>query len=247
MDQSDKAANCQELKAVVLQLGFDLFRVADVTGMRGEFLLEPETRDRFGLAEIFAREVLRLLVGKGLLSPEWAERILSWPHSGFNVHSRVRAKTKPEAERVGKYMLRPVLALERLVFLGAEGKVGYRHGDDGADLERMEYLEFIARVTSHIPDKGQVMVRYFGLDANPHRGKVKKASLGPSAFRIVEEELRRLPAKGWAEMIRKVYEVDPMTCPKRGGRMTFVAAKPPPTHVFTEVALPEAEESGAYC
>lgn len=28
------------------------------------------------LAEIFAREVLRLLVEKGLLSPEWAERIL---------------------------------------------------------------------------------------------------------------------------------------------------------------------------
>jgi hypothetical protein len=40
------------------------------------------------LAEIFAREVLRLLVGKGLLSPEWAERILSWRHTGFNVHSR---------------------------------------------------------------------------------------------------------------------------------------------------------------
>jgi len=28
----------------------------------------------------------------------------------------------------------------------------------------MDYLEFIARVTSHIPDKGQVMVRYYGLD-----------------------------------------------------------------------------------
>jgi hypothetical protein len=30
------------------------------------------------LVEIFAREVLKLLVDKGLLSPEWAERILSW-------------------------------------------------------------------------------------------------------------------------------------------------------------------------
>jgi len=29
-------------------------------------------------------------------------------------------------------------------------------------------------------------------------------------------------------------------------KLTFVAAKPPPSHVFTEVALPEAEESGAY-
>ena len=49
--------------------------------------------------------------------------ILSWPHTGFNVHSLVRTKTKPEAERVGKYMLRPVLALERLTFLEADGKV----------------------------------------------------------------------------------------------------------------------------
>jgi len=62
-----------------------------------------------------------------------------------------------------------------------------------------------------------VMVRYFGLYANAHRGKVKKASQSPTAFRIVEEELRRLPSKGWAAMIRKVYEVDPMVCPKCGG------------------------------
>jgi len=27
----------------------------------------------------------------------------------------------------------------------------------------MDYLEFIARVTSHVPDKGQVMIRYYGL------------------------------------------------------------------------------------
>jgi ABC-type transport system involved in multi-copper enzyme maturation permease subunit len=58
------------------------------------------------LAEFFGREVLEMLVRKELLSPEWAERILSWPHTGFNVHSRVRAKTKPEAERIGKYMIR---------------------------------------------------------------------------------------------------------------------------------------------
>jgi len=56
------------------------------------------------LAAIFAREILAMLVRKELLSPEWAERILSWRHSGFSVHSLVRAKTKPEAERVEKYM-----------------------------------------------------------------------------------------------------------------------------------------------
>jgi len=97
------------------------------------------------------------------LSPDWSERLLSWRHTGFSVHSRVRAKTKPEAKRVGKYMIRTVLSLERLAFLEPEGKVGYLYGQDARDQEMMDYLEFIARVTSHIPDKGQVMVRYFGL------------------------------------------------------------------------------------
>jgi hypothetical protein len=48
------------------------------------------------LAAIFAREVLADLVRRELLSPEWAERILSWRHSGFSVHSKVRAKTSVE-------------------------------------------------------------------------------------------------------------------------------------------------------
>ena len=63
---------------------------------------------------------------------------------------------------------------------------------------------------------------------------------------------------GWAEMICKVYEVDPMACPKCGGSMkiiafitefravdriidhlklTFTAEKPPPCHVLEQVAL----------
>ena len=219
------------------------------------------------LAEIFAREVLKLLVDRGLLSAEWAERILSWRHSGFNVHSRVRARTKSEAERVGKYMVRPVLALDRLSLLEAEGKVGYRHGPAGAELETMDYLEFIARVVSHIPDKGQVMVRYYGLYANDHRGKVRKASRVPVVLGMIEEEPPAILSKGWAEMIRKVYEVDPLVCPRCGGRMkvvafltepavvdriirhlelTFVAEKPPPAQILEQVVLVTAEESGEY-
>jgi ribosomal protein S27E len=114
------------------------------------------------------------------------------------------------------------------------------------------------RVTSHIPDKGQVTVRYYGLYANAHRGKVKKASLGPFPLRMVEEELRPFPSQGWAEMIRKVYEVDPMVCPQCGGTMkviafltdypvvdriinhlklTFVAERPPPPHLAYQEVL----------
>jgi hypothetical protein len=149
------------------------------------------------LTDLFAREVLTDLVRRELLSPEWVERILSWRHTGFNVHSRVRAKTKREAERVGKYMIRPLLSLERLSLDEREAQVGYRYGKEPGEVERMDYLEFIARVTSHIPDKGQVTVRYFGLYANAYRGKVKKASREAFPLRTVED-LRPIPARGQA-------------------------------------------------
>ena len=131
----------------------------------------------------------------------------------------------------------------------------------------MDYLEFIARVTSHIPDKGQVTFRYYGLYANAHRGKVKKASRVPVSLGIMEEELRPIPSKGWAEMIRKVYEVDPMSCPQCGAtmkviafltdyvlvdriinhlRLTFVADRPPPPHIAYQEHLMAAEASSEY-
>ena len=113
----------------------------------------------------------------------------------------------------------------------------------------MDYLKFIARVTSHIPDKGQVMIRYLGLYANAHRGKIRKAEKEGQKLLIIKEECPRIPRRGWAEIRRKVYEVDPLICPKCQDRMrviafitdypvvdriinhlklTFVADKPPP-------------------
>jgi hypothetical protein len=122
----------------------------------------------------------------------------------------------------------------------------------------MDYLEFIALVSSHIPDKGQVTVRYYGLYANAHRGKARKAGHSPIALGLAEDGVPAIPSKGWAAMIRKVYEVDPMLCPECGGRMkvialltdpravdriidhlklTFAAEKPPPGRGLPDLAM----------
>lgn len=39
----------------------------------------------------------------------------------------------PEAERIGKYMTRPVLSLESLSLLEREAEVGSRWGEDGGE------------------------------------------------------------------------------------------------------------------
>ena len=127
------------------------------------------------LREIFTREVFSLLFRKQLINLTLVQKILHWRHTGFHVHSQVRALNKPEAERVGKYAIRPVLSLKRLSFDEAQGQVIYQYGKRSTETEQMDYLEFVARVTSHIPDKGQVMIRYYGLYSNAHRGKRRKA------------------------------------------------------------------------
>jgi len=175
------------------------------------------------LTEFFSREVFALLLRQELISEAVVEKIAGWRHSGFSVHSKVKVKTKKEAERVGKYMIRPLLSLERLSLDEQEGKVCYRYGEGAEELERMDYLDFIARVTSHIPDKGQVTVHYLGLYANAHRGKVRKGQPNKHPFIIIEEESPRIPRRGWAEMIRKVHEVDPLLCPQCGGQMHIIA------------------------
>jgi transposase len=84
---------------------------------------------------------------------------------------------------------------------------------------------------------------------------------------MIEEDPRPVPSKGWAEMIRKVYEVDPLLCPECGGTMkviafltdysvvdriigqlklTFVAERPPPPHVAYQELLMAAEAGGDY-
>ena len=131
----------------------------------------------------------------------------------------------------------------------------------------MDYLEFIARVTSHIPDKGQVMIRYHGLYSNAHRGKIRKAGIEISHPPIIEDDSSYVPSKGWAEMIKKVYELDPLECPSCGGQMkiisfiedpqvidkiighlklSFEAERPPPPHHVQQELLMAAEEQGEY-
>ena len=126
-------------------------------------------------------------------------------------------------ERQKQVSRKRFLSLRRLSLDEAQGQVVYQYRKHSGETEYMDYLEFIARVTSHIPDKGQVMIRYYGIYANAHRGKKKKAGVDPSCPPIIENEASFIPSSGWADIIRKVYEIDPPICPKCGGQMRVIA------------------------
>jgi len=67
-----------------------------------------------------------------------------------------------------------------------------------------------------VSDDARAWATQYGLYANAYRGKVRKANRVPVLLGMIEEEPRPVPSKGWAEMIRKVYEVDALICPRCG-------------------------------
>ena len=65
---------------------------------------------------------------------------------------------------------------------------------------------------SHVPNKGEQMVRYYGYYSNVGRGKREKQNwdeLIPSVLESDESSKER--RKNWARLIQKIYGVDPLT------------------------------------
>ena len=84
-------------------------------------------------------------------------------------------------------------------------------------------LDFIARVTQHVPDSGQQLQRYWGFYSNAARGKRlrdaaedSQTSEDHNAGQSEDEDLEGWQKRrkiSWAQLIRKVFEIDPMLCP----------------------------------
>ena len=68
------------------------------------------------ICRFFIQEVFSLLLHKQLINLTLVQKVLRWRYTGFNVHTKVRAGSKDEAERVGKYMIRAILSLKKLSF-----------------------------------------------------------------------------------------------------------------------------------
>jgi len=52
---------------------------------------------------------------------------------------------------------------------------------------------------------------------------MRKAQQAANPLLMTEQKEPFVPSKGWAEIIRKVYEVDPLFCPSCGSQMRVIA------------------------
>ncbi len=77
---------------------------------------------------------------------------------------------------------------------------------------------------SHVPNRGEQMVRYYGYYSNAIRGSRKKEDRDDDIAHIIEGgTLTPAQRKSWARLIQKIYEVDPLTCPRCRGSMKIIA------------------------
>jgi len=177
------------------------------------------------LEAIFRRKVFKMLLSKGKITGDLVEMLMNWRHSGFNVFcgSRIRPGDEKAMENLARYIIRASFSQERMTYVPEESKVHYR-SKDGTEEKVFASLEWLAAMCSHVPNKGEQMVRYYGYYSNVSRGKRKKQNQDGWIPCILEsDESSKERRKNWARLIQKIYEVDPLTCPKCFGKMKVIS------------------------
>jgi len=164
---------------------------------------------------------------------------------GVSLHANVAvpARDRRRLERLCRYAARPPLAAERLS-QSVDGRLIYQlkqRWRDGTTHVGFEPLELLEKLTALIPPPRVNLVRYHGIlaPASRHRARVVpagkavdlpthepgiSASTGDRCEREEPPVATRPRNYSWAELMRRVFEIDVLECPCCRGRMRVIAA-----------------------
>ena len=93
---------------------------------------------------------------------------------------------------------------------------------DGKTREVFNALDWLARLVTHIPGRCEQTVRYYGWYSNKSRGMRKKVGTDEAIPAVMPNNMSSKEVRqNWARLIQKIYEVDPLVCPKCQGPMTI--------------------------
>jgi hypothetical protein len=187
------------------------------------------------LEALFRHKIFRMLLNKGKITEEMIRMLSAWKHSGFHVFcgNRISPNDDTAMENLARYIIRASFSQERMQYLDQEGKVIYtakacpgpRSGDKKTYAKVFPALEWLAAMCTHIPNRGEQMVKYYGFYSNVARGKRQKAGKDDAVPCILEPQgNEKAFRKSWARLIQKIYEVDPLICPKCKGKMRIISS-----------------------
>ena len=181
--------------------------------------------DTEAILEDLRSSILGAFVRWSKLSPEVAEKLGSWEseRSGFScfVTEQTEADDKEGLGRLICYLFRSPCSYRQLSYDESTGKVLCRSKRGGH--KEWHATEFLAVLSQHVPRPRQHLVTYAGHYANA-AGNLKCKEPGVEA----ESETQTRPKKqagtgfrrySWAELIHRVWNVDPQECPKCGAQM----------------------------
>ena len=154
--------------------------------------------------------------------------MLAWRHSGFSVHNQVRVAAGDTEGRksLAGYMLRAPFSLEKITYDAARGMVIYRsklHATLRRNFQVMPGAQWLELLCRHVPNRHEHMVRYYGRYSSRTRGSEQKRPGMDEPDAEIPHPSRQSARAAWAKLIRKVYEVDPVLCPKCGAQMRVIA------------------------
>ena len=170
--------------------------------------------------------------------------------SGFSLHANVciPAKARHQLENLCRYVARPAVAMERLSVL-PDGRVSYRlrhKWRNGATQVIFEPLDLVAKLAAIVPPPGFNLVRYHGVFAPasdwrkrivPFDAEESTHCPGCTVGRREKEPAGEEWQKSnrchprnysWAELLKRVFEIDVLECPRCGSRMRILCAVNPP-------------------
>ncbi len=87
----------------------------------------------------------------------------------------------------------------------------------------------LAELTQHIPNKGEHLIRYYAWYSNKSRGiraRAVAAAAGPAASASPPAPPTPTAAQArrrWAALIKRVYQTDPLRCPRCGSQMRIIS------------------------
>jgi hypothetical protein len=234
----------------------------------GTFRHLPDLRLEY-VEALFQTSLLEALLARERISPALLASMASWNHSGFSVHSKPAPADPrdPGLSRMLRYMKRPAVALARIAVEKEEGKVIYTADFNpllGTDRIETEPLDFLARVLMHVPDQNKRRVIAYGVYSNRARGeRKKKQAIQTGAEKPMvpaqkdepfteADEFAKKRKAAWAKLIQKIWEVNPMICPRCGAEMKVIAVITDPAvidkileHLQKKKRAPPEEEAAA--
>jgi hypothetical protein len=108
-------------------------------------------------------------------------------------------------------------------YLDQEGTVVYT-SKDGETTKRFPALEWLAAMCSHIPNRGEQMVHYYGYYTSRGENASRKVWTDDTIPCILSPQgNEKAFRKSWARLIQKIYEVDPLVCPKCQGSIRIIS------------------------